>query len=168
MDTSPKDWSLKNQFRYQNGFVQNLVIIKFLFLISNERRGIFFILHVMIFQHVVVQSYSYIFQLHLKQKVPNHNYLDCELRCTLNWKIHLGLNICIFCVILFKVERIIIQFLVSHLIFYYIFQMHLNYIQKDLSNSKNLKLWFLKMSIPMCFHPSCLAIPLVLVLQSMG
>jgi hypothetical protein len=113
----------------------------------------------MIFKCVVVQSYRYLFQLHLKQKVPNHDYLDCELKGTLHWKIHLGLNICIFCVILFKVERIIIKVLVSHLIFYYIFQMHLSYIQKDLSNSKNLKSCFLKMPIPMCFTLIVLQFP---------
>jgi hypothetical protein len=105
----------------------------------------------MLLQCVMVPSYKHVLQLHYKWKVHNRGYLDYCPRCTSHCNVHFGFNIDISCVIFSMLKRLqyIFSFL-SH--FCYTIQMHLNYIQQDLTNLEKLRLLFSKKFIVMCFH----------------
>jgi hypothetical protein len=74
----------------------------------------FFILSVMVLQGVVVKNYRLSFQLHYKKKIHNDSFFRVvwtrEIRCTIFYKIHFGLNIYPFSKKKFGFERLECRF----------------------------------------------------------
>jgi len=110
----------------------------------------FLILSVMILECVVVKSYRDIFQPTKSKKSITIIFWIVTLVVPYITKSTFGWTFDVFWVFFLDLGRLQYN-LSSH--FCYIPQMHLNYMQLDLTNLENLKLWCPKKHIVVCFHP---------------